>query len=62
MTISCSVCEPVATAQSLGDDRRVVVTRLQQAWEFGPHNECGPFGASGRRDWPIDRCSNQEPM
>ena len=36
MFISCCKCEPVATAQSLGDDTRAVATRPPWPREHGP--------------------------
>ena len=37
----CCMCEPVVTAQSLGDETHAVVTRPQWAGEHGQHTWCG---------------------
>ena len=48
------MCEPVETAQSLGDDTHVVVARPKWAREHGSHTECGHVVSMGLRAWPID--------
>ena len=40
--MSSCMCEPVETAQSLGDDTYAVVTRPKWAREQGLHKVCGP--------------------
>ena len=37
MPIPCCMCEPVVTAQSLGDETHAVVTRPRWAREHGQH-------------------------
>ena len=43
MSISCCMCEPMETAQSLGDDSHAVVTRPKWAWEHRLQRVCGPL-------------------
>ena len=43
MPIPSCMCEPVVTAQSLGDETHAVVTRPQWAGEHGQHTWCGPL-------------------
>ena len=38
--MSCSMCEPTDTAQSLGDDAHVAVKRPKSASEHGLHTKC----------------------
>ena len=59
MSMSC-MCEPVETAQSLGDDTHAVGTRPKWAREHGLHTSCGPFFVGGLQAWPIDLCSNKD--
>ena len=40
--MSCCMCEPMETAQSLGDDTHAVVKRPKWAWEYGIDTERGP--------------------
>ena len=58
--MSCCMCEPTETAQSLGDDIRAVVKRSRRASEHGLHTKCGPLCVSGLGKWPIDRCSDKD--
>ena len=56
--MSCCMREPMETAQSHGDDTRVVVARPKWAREHGLHTECGPLCRS--MDRLIDVCSNED--
>ena len=56
--MSCCMCEPMETAQSLGDDTHAVVARPKWAREHGLHTECGPLCRS--MDGLIDVCSNED--
>ena len=60
MTMSCCVCGPMETAQSLGDDTRAVVTRLNghQSADFAAVLR-GLCCVGVLRAWPIDRCSQK---
>ena len=49
MSMSSCVCEPVETAQSLGDDAHVVATRPKWARGHRLHNECVVFCVDGLR-------------
>ena len=53
------MCEPVETAQSLGDDTHAVVARPKWAREHGLHTECGHVVSMGLRVWPIDDVPGQ---
>ena len=58
--MSCCMCEPTETAQSLGDDTHAVVKRSRRASEHGLHTKCGPLCVSGLGKWPIDWCSDKD--
>ena len=60
MSMSC-MCEPVETAQSLGDDTHAVGTRTKWAREHGlQHFVWSIFFVGGLQAWPIDLCSNKD--
>ena len=48
--MSCCMCEPKETAQSLGDDTHAVVKRPRWASEYGQHTWCGLY-VGGRKAW-----------
>ena len=58
--MSCCMCEPTETAQSLGDDTHAVVKRPRTASEHGFHTKCGSLCVSGLGKWPIDWCSDKD--
>ena len=58
--MSCCMCEPTETAQSLGDDTHAVVKRPRRASERGLHTKCGSLCVSGLGKWPIDWCSDKD--
>ena len=48
----CCMCEPMETAQSLGDDPHAVGTQPKWAREHGPHSLCGPLLSVGCKPGP----------
>ena len=59
--MSCCMCEPTETAQSLGDDAHAAVKRPKSASEHGLHTKCGLFYISGVQNvFSIDRCSDKD--
>ena len=59
--MSCCMCEPMVTAQSLDDDTHAVVTSVKEARVYGPHGgkrrrgggRRGVWRASGRAFWAL---------
>ena len=61
MSMSCCVCEPMETAQSLGNDTHAMMKRPRWVSEHGRHKKCGsPCPVGGLRAWPVDKCSNKD--
>ena len=54
------MCEPVETAQSLGDDTPVVIARPKWAREHGLRTDVWSHMSAGLLAWPIDRCSSKD--
>ena len=52
MSMSCCMCKPMETAQSLGDDTHAVGARPKWASEHGIHTECGPVVSIGCKPGP----------
>ena len=54
------MCEPMETAESLGDDTHAVVARPKWAREHGLHTECGPVVSMGCEPGPSMTCSDED--
>ena len=60
MSMSCCMCEPMETAQSLGDDTHAVAIRPNMAMRARTTLCCVVPYVGGLQAWPIDRCSNKD--
>ena len=60
MTTSCCMCEPVRTAQPLGDNTHAVAIGLHWALEHGLHSAVWSLCVGGLKGWLIDGCSNKD--
>ena len=60
MSMSCCMCEPMETAQSLGDDTHAVAIRPNMAMRARTAQCCVVPPVGGLQAWPIDRCSNKD--
>ena len=58
MSVSCCVCEPMETAQSLGDDTHAVIV-LQSGHESTDDTQSLVPLVGGWEAWPIDKCSER---
>ena len=60
MSLSCCMCEPMETAQSLGDDTHAVEhTAKVGTRSTGYTQNVVSLGGGGLQAWPIDWCSRQ---
>ena len=58
-TMSCCMCEPTETAQSVGDDPHVVVTRLKEH-QTQTSPQCCVIRCVGGLQSPAHRCSHKD--
>ena len=57
-SMSCCMCEPTETSQSLGDDRPALLARPLWVREHWMRTKCGPL--RWWLVWPIKKCSNKD--
>ena len=59
MSLSWCMCEPLDTAQSLGDDTHAVGHTTKMGTTAWAAQRVVSLGVGGLQAWPIDRCSRQ---